>query len=197
MTTNIAELLKRNVILDACSVYSLYATGQFIPILECIPSQVYIASHVENVEVKQLYNPETNDCDIPIDLSLAKQKSLIMTTKPNAGIEALDAISFAAAMRKKKINKNSGEAVSGAIAKSRGWAMVTDDVDATSFLAQQGLESSLTTTLHMLEFWANVASPLWSDIQQALQCIRLHARYGPPPKNHPLLAWWQSFKIRI
>ena len=197
MTTNTAVLLQKDIILDACSIYSLYATGQFIPILECIPSQIYVASYVENVELKQLYNPVTDSCDIPIDLAAAKQASLILVAKPQAGPEALDAVNFAAGMSKKRIGKNTGEAISGAIAKTRNWGIVTDDVDASHFLSQQGLASSLTTTLHILEFWSNVASPSWSDIQQALQRVRVHARYGPPPKDHPLLTWWHSFKIKI
>lgn len=119
MTTNIEKLLQNDVILDACSVYSLYATSRFDEILRWIPGQVYIASHVERNEVKQLYNPATGASDIEIDLSKSKTSGLLLVTKPAGGGEALDAVNFAAAMSKNKPGKNTGEAITGAIAKAR------------------------------------------------------------------------------
>src|SRR5258708_528484 len=187
------KLLQRDVILDACSVYSLYATNRFTDILNWIPGQVYVASYVETVEVKQLYNPATNAFDIPVDLSRAKNSGLLIITKPQPGTEALDAVNLASAMSTTKLGKNTGEAITGAIAKARNWTMITDDVNAADFLTKQGLGNNLTTSLHLIECWSRLLSLSSTDIKQILDNIRLHARYGPPPKNHPLLAWWQSF----
>jgi len=154
---------------------------------------VYVASYVETVEVKELYNPTTGDFDIPVDLSAAKNSGLLIVTKPQPGTEATDAVNFASAMSTAKQGKNTGEAITGAIAKARNWTMVTDDVNAADFLTKQGLGSRLTTSLHLIECWSRLVSLPSTDIKQILDIIRLHARYGPPPKNHPLLPWWQSF----
>lgn len=190
-----AMLLQNAVILDACSLISLYATGHFEPVLQCISGQVYLASYVERVEIKQLFNPATGDFDIPIDLTRVKSNGLLLITKPREGAEALDAVNFASAMSTKTPGKNTGEAITGAVAKSRNWTMVTDDVAATDFLAKQGLANRLTTTLHVIKFWSQSDNPACGDVQQALDNVRLYARYGPPPQNHPLLSWWLGFQV--
>ena len=82
MSVTTLNLLQKDVILDACSVYALYATGQFDTILKWIPGQVYLASYVEKVEVKELYNPKTGAFDIPVDLSGVKNNGLLIVTKP-------------------------------------------------------------------------------------------------------------------
>jgi hypothetical protein len=197
MALDIIKLIQRDVILDACSVYSLYATSRFADVLRWIPGQVYLASYVEKIEVKQLFNPITNDFDIPIDLLNVKNMGLLRITKPQAGTESLDAVNFASAMSTKKPGKNTGEAITGAIAKSRNMVMVTDDVNATDFLIKQGIYNSLTTTLHIIECWSRSTGVPWDDVKHALEKVRLHARYGPPPNNHPLLQWWQSYKIKF
>jgi len=186
--------LQNDVILDACSMISLYATGDLDAILRCIPKQVYIASYVENVEVKDLYNPDTNEVDIPIDLQPVKLNGLLKVVKPTAD-EATDAVNFASEMSKKKRGKNTGEAITGAIAGSRSWIMVTDDIDATKFFADPSHNLQMTTTLHILHHWSQSINPSWTQVQMALKRIRIQARYGPPPKKHPLLAWWSSYKI--
>lgn len=197
MTIKIEKLLQSSVILDACSVYSLYATGRITDILSWIPGQVYLASYVETVEIKQLYNPITDEFDIPVDLSGAKHSGLLIITKPKPGVESANAVSFAFAMSTNKPGKNSGEAITGAIAGSRNWTMVTDDVDATDFLTTQGLGSNLTSTLHIIEFWSRSVGIPWAEVKEALEFIRLHACYGPPPKHHPLLSWWLSYGIKF
>lgn len=196
MSVTTLNLLQKDVILDACSVYALYATGQFDTILKWIPGQVYLASYVEKVEVKELYNPKTGAFDIPVDLSGVKNNGLLIVTKPQPGVEAQDAVNFANAMSTKKPGKNTGEAICGAIAKSRNWTMITDDVNATDFLTGQGLGNNLATTLHIIECWSNSNSIASNVVKHCLELIRVHARYGPPPKVHPLLAWWLSFNIK-
>src|SRR5882724_7587572 len=115
MNVDITKLLQNDVILDACSVYCLYASNRFTEILSWIPGQVYVASYVETVEVKELYNPTTGDFDIPVDLSAAKNSGLLIVTKPQPGTEATDAVNFASAMSTAKQGKNTGEAITGAI----------------------------------------------------------------------------------
>lgn len=187
--------LQNDVILDACSMISLYATGDLDAILRCIPRQVYIASYVEKIELKALYNPNTKEFDMPIDLQSVKQNGLLKVVEPVSRTEKLDAVNFAYDMSMKKPGKNTGEAITGSIAKSRSWMMITDDVDATKFFTDPSNTVQMTTTLHIMQHWSESNDASWTQVQTALKRIHIHARYGPPPKNHPLIAWWSSYKV--
>lgn len=188
MVNDVEKLLCNSTILDACSVYSLYATGQMANILTWVPGQVYIASYVKNVEIKHLYNPLTDRCDIPIDLTDILSSRLLIVTRPAGDAENQDAITFATGMSSKKPGKNTGEAISGAIARARKWSMVTDDVPATNYLAHY-IGSSLLTTLHVIQWWSIASALGRNSITEILKRVLIHARYRPPIQ-HPLYEWW-------
>lgn len=187
--------LQQSIILDACSVISLYATGQMKPILACIPGQVHIATYVEAREVNTLFNPTTDDFDIPIQLDSLKEDELLHVVRPQSGAEATDAVNFAVLMSKGKGSKNTGEAITGAIAKARDWTMVTDDNDAMDFLSETPHDVVITTTLHIIQYWSQVDKLSRDQTRDALRLIRDYARYGPPPKKHPLRTWWDGFDV--
>lgn len=191
----VAQLLQKPTILDACSAISLSATNRIESILRCMNCDIYIAEHVKRREVKFLFNPVTQLYDIPIDLEPMHTLGLMQTTTWTPGQEALDVLNFAAYMSKGKPSKNMGEAISGAIALSRDWTMVTDDVDATKFFNEPSHRLSLLTTMDLIRYWEVSNKIPALEVGEALRSIRNNARYGPPPKNHHLLSWWLSFGI--
>lgn len=195
MENDLGVALQRQVILDACSVISLYATDISDQILGSFSGQVHVTSYVEKREVKELFNPVTEQSDIPIDLHALKASGLIKIVRPSPGQESEDAVNYAVQMGNGIVGKNTGEAISGAIAKNRNWIFVTDDVKATKFFVEQPHLLDVTTTLHLIQYWEQVARKSKQDVQLALQKIKKFALYGPPPKSHPLLNWWQNYNV--
>ena len=193
MTNSLSQLMQKDMILDACTLISLSATGQLPSILNCLPGEIYVSSFVEKVEVKYLFNPVTDESDIKIDLNSVKAQQLLKVTRPTPS-EALDVLHFVSILTQKIPGKNTGEAVSGAIAKSRNWTMATDDKGAIEFFSEPLQKVGIVTTFDIVKYWIDAQALPWADIQQILHLIKVHARYGPPPKTHHLRAWWHSFK---
>lgn len=197
MTMPVAQLLQQPVILDACTAISLASTDRIESICTCMNCEIYIAEYVKRREVEStfLFNPVTQLDDIPINLGALHAVGLMQTTTWAKGQEAADVVNFAADMNRGKASKNQGEAISGAIALSRGWTLVTDDVDATNFFSEPPHQVSLLTTLDLIQYWEVTNNIPAAEIGEVLRRIRNHARYGPPPKNHHLLQWWLRFGI--
>jgi predicted nucleic acid-binding protein len=80
-----------------------------------------------------------------------------------------------------------GEAMSIAIAKTRGWGLASDDRKARRLAAQLGV--SVLTTAEMVKSWSENTSAADNDVTQVLQNIQTFARFIPH-KTMPLHRWW-------
>lgn len=80
-----------------------------------------------------------------------------------------------------------GEAVSMAIAKTRGWGLASDDRKARRLAGQLGVH--VLTTPELVKAWAQNTSATATDLAQVLQNIQAFARFMPH-KTMPLHQWW-------
>ena len=82
-----------------------------------------------------------------------------------------------------------GEAMALAIAKSRSWAVSTDDRKAKRIADE--LSVKVLTTPEIVKRWADLARPSLDDLRQTLQLIETRASFFPSA-NHPLHSWWRD-----
>lgn len=85
-------------------------------------------------------------------------------------------------------NLDRGEAQSAAIAIVRHWAIATDDKRAVNVIGAISPATQIVTTPELLKWWAEGLNIPEVRVKQAIQAVRRYV----PPKNHPLLNWWQQ-----
>lgn len=86
-----------------------------------------------------------------------------------------------------------GEAMSVAIAASRGLDLAIDDKQATNHTHRTFPRLKLWTTPEILKQWAETASIPQKRLTEVIQLIEGRARYFPP-RSHPEAKWWQAAK---
>ena len=189
MTTGVV-FLHKCIILDACCIINLYASGQLGNILQSIAKSVAVATYVREEEALRIY--AGTDTDVTqkyerIDLQSFIDCGLLTVVSPETEAENITFVNFAAALG------GDGEAITGAIALHRHWSIGSDDRKAISFFVRHTPQLQIITTLELIKHWVDTAHPLSDEIRVALQKMRVRARYAPNT-NHDLYKWWQEHK---
>ena len=172
------------IILDACCIINLYASGQMGDILKSISKSVAVAAYVRDEEALRIFcgqaGNETEEYE-RIDLQPFIDRGLLRVVTPETEAENITFVNFAAAL-------DDGEAITGAIALHRNWAIGTDDRKAISFFTQNMSHLQVISTLELIKYWVDIANPPLETICLALQKVRVRARYEPNLK-HKLYLW--------
>ncbi len=177
------------VILDACCVVNLYASRHFGRILETIPASVAVATYVRNKEARKIYGgPDEHvmQREEQIDLQPFIDRGLLTLVSPESEAENVTYVNFAAAL-------DDGEAITGAIAVHRHWAIGTDDRRALAFFAKAAPQLQRLSTLELMKHWVDTSDLPADVVGTALRNVRLRARYEPHAK-HPLYEWWRTYQ---
>ena len=174
-----------HIILDACCVINLYASSYIESILSSIPIHVIVADYVKNEEVLNILAGPEEDVDSkkePVDLQPLIDRGLIKVVSPDNETESEAFVYFASEI-------DDGEAITGAIAYHRNWAIGTDDKKATDLFWREAPQNQIISTPELLKYWTDSNNPSTEEISKALQNIHIRARYFPD-ENHPLYDWW-------
>ena len=177
----------QNLILDACCIINLHESGLFSDILTSLEAAVAVAEYVQVHEIGPiLYRPEDSSplTNRGMDLQPIIDRGLLTVTAPESESEQVAYVNFAAYL-------DDGDAVTGAIAVARNWAVATDDRSFIRFLQGVAPAIPIVSTLDMIKHWADTTGASPTSVCAALRAIRVHAKYGPSP-NHPLYSWWRA-----
>jgi len=178
------------VILDACVIINLYASGYMQSVLESIPKPTSIAAYVYEMEAQRIYTGPDDDVAKEtelINLQSFVERKLLHVVSLEDGLEAAAAVSFSAATR-----LDTGEAISAAIAVRRLWSLATDDKTAISFFTQKVPQLHLISTPELLKHWVDATHPHITVINLAVGNVRKRARYEPH-HDHSLYGWWKAY----
>lgn len=182
------EFAHKGVVLNACCMMDLFASRQIMSILKSLPVPVMVADYVRDREGLSVYREgqgEGADAYEKIEFeplisagvlsiaSLIDEDEMECFTRLAASLEA------------------DGEAMSGALAIQRGWALGIDDPWCTSMFNMIAPDLPVLSTPMFLHYWAVRAKPPAAEIRAALQNVRRYARYRPDTQ-HPLYPWWQE-----
>lgn len=176
------------IILDACCVINLYASGYMKTILTSIPTQIFVTSFVHEVEANRIYSGPNDDITKEtelINLQPFIMGELLQLVSPGNEEEENTVVNLSSAAA-----IDSGEAITAAIAVHRQWSLGTDDKAAISFFMRKVPQLHLISTLDILKYWADTTCPPLMTLRIMLNNIRDRARYRPHYKHH-LYAWWE------
>jgi hypothetical protein len=177
------------LILDADCVISLYASGQMGAVLAAIPRSITVATYVAEREALWIWG-EPDSAGVrpqePIQLQPFIDQGLLHLVKIDSDEEAEVFATFAAKIR------GQGEAITGAIAYCRQWAIVVDDKKARRLFTQYAPHLQLLYALDLVKHWADATNVPPDMITETLYNIRRRATYFPAA-DHPLISWWQTF----
>ena len=165
--------------IDASTLLNLLATDRIEQIARSIADTCLICAVVEK-ECLTLRSADGSRVEpVTIDPYIA---SFTLTRCEMNEAEADDYVTFSASI-------DDGEAMSLAIARARGYSLVTDDRKARGFAISAGVSVYGTTTI--LRYWADENAV--ADVGQLLGAIERRARYRPPDDD-PHFSWWMGLR---
>ena len=172
------------VILDACGTLNLFASGHFVPILTALRNEWYLPAAVEK-ESQQYRQPDPNDPErliaLPIDLLPAINMGILTRCDCETAEETELYVQLAARIG------DDGESMRLAIAKCRGWSVLTDDKKARRIATELGV-GVLATTEVMMQ-WSEIVKPSATELSTVLKAIERFANY-PPGREAVNFDWW-------
>lgn len=178
------------IILDACIVMNLYASGQMENILTAISEMFAVAPYVVEIEALSIYanSKHTPNKKERIQLQSFLDKGLLLAVDLESADERASFLAFSSQ------RLDDGEAITMAIAQHRHWAVATDDRRAIHIFNSQGNHIQILSTPELIKHWQERARPSPNVLYQTIIDIELKANYLVG-KNHPLYQWWQSCKV--
>lgn len=159
------------------------------PILETIPKSLSVAAYVKDNEALSIFSGAADDVQssaAAINLQPFIESGLLILADIETEIEADTYINLAEKL-------DDGEAITGAIALNRNWAIATDDSASIKLFQAKAPHIALVTTLELVKYWADITQPDKETIRVTLHNIRLRGKYEPH-RGHPLNNWWQQFR---
>lgn len=171
------------ILLDACVAINLFATRRMEEIVDALPEAVGFVDLVrgEALHVRRGGGGDDADERDPLDLTPLLDAGILHLTTPTE--RELDAFA------EFTLQLDDGEAMTAAVAVSRGWMVATDDRKAVRVLATR---VAIRSTLDLLKTWADQGSVGDETIRAALWNVRERGRYRPR-RDHPLRDWWHAF----
>ncbi len=178
------------VILDACGTLNLYASGRFLPILTALRHDWYLPAAVER-ESQHYRQPDPADPErlivVSIDLAPAIDGGVLSRCDCECEEETTLYLELAARIG------DDGESMGLAIAKFRGWSVLTDDKKARRIAKELGVAVLATTGI--MKQWAETVSPSADELSARLEAIERFANYRPGRGSENYDWWVASIKI--
>lgn len=173
------------VVLDACCVLNLYASGNLLGVLKFISTQVVVSKVVIDFELTSLQRLQTEVSETDSQFNMAIAQGLLKVVDFESKDEIDSFFNYAATLG------DDGESASCAIAFHRGWAIATDDKKAIKFIQQTASHIHVISTPEIIKHWSDVENINSSTLRNVLKAIRFKANYSPP-NDHPLRNWWTN-----
>ncbi|MBA2244979.1 MAG: hypothetical protein H0W11_08475 [Gemmatimonadetes bacterium] len=177
----------RPLLLDACCLINLAATGRVEELLRSIPTPIWVADLVFGTEALYLRRggggEDAEERD-RIDLTSLRDAGLLQVAGAEADAELATFITLA-------MDLDNGEAVTGALALHRGADVATDDRKAIRVLSAAGPELRIWRTSELIKDWAERLAVPQATVREVLLNVQERARFRPR-RGDPLREWWDN-----
>lgn len=175
--------------LDACSLLNLAATRRFGDIAQALPAR-FVAERRAAGEVHYIRRggtgPDAFERD-PLDLRTLEAAGFLTIHDLATPDELADFVAFA-------VDMDDGEAATGALARSRGAVLVSDDRKARQVFSAPSLRLNLRTTSEVIKAWADQMAPSPAELARVLRDVETRARFRPG-RSDPLFQWWELARM--
>jgi len=181
-----ADVPMAPIILDACCLLNLYASGRLKEIVESLPEPVVVSDYIVQREAlfvtfKEFEQDEEQKR--PVDLNPLVSAGLIKVMSINSEEERGTFIDLAAEL-------DDGEAITVSLAEHRGCCVATDDRKALRVIAGRSSIQTIST-LELVKRWAELRNVSRMEIKSVLSLIWTGASYYPGEREL-LYPWWQD-----
>jgi hypothetical protein len=174
------------ILLDACTLLNLYATGCMDDILRAVRHRFGVAAVVTREALWVLRGGGGDDAGErePVVLEPFVAAGLIEVLELHTEDEFATFVAFATLI-------DDGEAATVFLAIHRGGAVATDDRKAIREMRVHAPGVDVWTTSQLVRTWADDVDAPPARVRAVLQAVRLRARFQPN-RQDPLSAWWMS-----
>lgn len=177
--------LPKLLVVDACVLLNLHASGQVEEILASLPCRCLVSPYASREALWYLGLTEDN-------ASLTRRG---ITLEPLITGGLLEIVNLTSEEQTTFVelaeHLDDGEAASGALAISRSASVATDDLKALRVFARLTPPLRTLGTPTLLRFWAETSGIDRSEVAVALQAIRTGARFLPADSDRDA-AWWKE-----
>ncbi len=178
----------RRIILDACALLNLYASGRIADVLNTMPRPSAVAEYIRDQEAlwvgRYKTGPEADYEQVNIRPLVAS--GLIEVLALSGDEELANFLALASSSR-----IDDGEAICGAMAQVRDLVVVTDDKAALRVFGCHSHSIQTCSTASLMKHWAECMAVDAKTLQSALLDIRERACFEPGPRD-PLRGWWKA-----
>lgn len=177
-------MIRRTVLLDTCVLINLLASGECEDILRALNHRWMVCTAVEKESIYLRTDNPPNSLEL-IDFAALISPGLISVCDIETSEEANLFVNYSALL-------DDGEAMSLALALSRGHTLATDERKARRlFLEVAGDPQMLTGTSEILRGWIEDNSITADRAKIVLLGITRRARYFPSVSD-PNYKWWNG-----
>jgi predicted nucleic acid-binding protein len=178
-------MAQSTVILDACVLINLLASGEAESIIRVAAEEFRICEVVEKETIYLRSDDPQEETFEAVQIAPLKDAGLLSVCAVENPIEEVLYVNYASQV-------DDGEAMSIAIAETRGYKIATDDRKARRiFLEATGAPDRLIWTSDLVRKWAEQENISPEKLKSTLLSIRQRATFFPPKRdaNHN---WWMS-----
>ena len=170
-------------VIDCCSLINLYAGWGGLRELRDFHRTWHICEAVLNeTEFTREFGPDGTPVMVPLDMNALTQLGLWLPARPETEKEIEDYVNFASEV-------DDGEAQALAIAKHRGFVLLTDDRKAVGLAQRPDVAVRTTSTPNILQFWGQLDCANEARLHEVVRRIAVLARFSPR-KDSPDYEWW-------
>lgn len=174
-------------IIDCCSLINLFAGWGGLTELPGLGTQWHLCEAVlKEAEYTREYGDDGQPTSVPLDFSRLIENRTIQIVAPNSDEELSDYLDFAGEI-------DDGEAQALAIARHRGFTLLTDDHTAMRLAARAEIQVPTISTARVLQIWADSQPQNMQKLPGIIARIEELARFSPR-RNSPDYAWWVAHR---
>jgi predicted nucleic acid-binding protein len=175
----------QTIILDSCVLINILASEETEQILRSTGKQCRICVIVEKESFYLRPDDSQEELFDSIKLGPLIKSGVLSLCDLEGSDEATLYVDYASRL-------GDGEAMSLAIAESRGYILATDDRKARRIFLESGNDSSrLISTSELIRNWAESKSVSPAKLKSVLVNIQHRAHFFPPRKD-PNFTWWNK-----
>jgi hypothetical protein len=170
-------------VIDCCSLINLYTGWQGLDELAQLKGTTWYVCDAVMAETE--YTREFSSDGFtraPMDLARFIDRGLLRSARPENSAEMQDYVDFATEV-------DDGEAQTIAVARGRGYALLTDDYKASRLASELGL--SIVSTPALLERWGRLSRANAARLRDIVRRISVLARFNPRADS-PHRDWWRD-----
>jgi predicted nucleic acid-binding protein len=173
-------------IIDCCSLLNLYTGWAGLnELIELKKDWLICDAVVNETEYTREFTKEGAFVKSILDLKPPLQAGLLRVVRSETDAELQDYVNFA-------LEIDDGEAQALAIAKNRGYVLLTDDRRAIKLAGRIDIAVQTTSTITILQQWAKLRPENEARLYEVIRRISVLARFSPRSRSADY-DWWEKY----